>query len=197
MDRHEDAAQGCFVAVVGPSGAGKDTIMDAARTALAGDARFHFVRRVVTRPPVPGAEDHDSLDEAGFLRAAEAGAFALHWQAHGLRYGLPVTLLGALSAGRVVVANLSRHVLPQMRHLFPTRSVVLITARAEVLAERLAARGRESREDIERRLARAVPLQDTGGDLTTIDNSGTVEESTAAFLSHLRHLSEKSTLCAK
>lgn len=185
-------SKGCFVAVVGPSGAGKDTVMDAARAALVHDPQFHFVRRVVTRAPVPGAEDHDSLDEQAFLAAAEKGAFALHWEAHELNYGLPATLFDELAAGKVVIANLSRHALPQMRKLFAVRSVVLITARAPVLAQRLAARGRESREDIERRLVRAVPLEDTEGDLTVIDNSGTVAASTATFVSHLRDMAEKS-----
>ncbi len=66
---------GCFVAVVGPSGAGKDTIMDAARVALASDMRFHFVRRIITRPQMPGTEDHDSLDEAAFAKAAPQALF--------------------------------------------------------------------------------------------------------------------------
>ena len=78
MQMQSDTPKGCFVAVVGPSGAGKDPSMDAARVALAGDARFHFVRRIITRPQMPGTEDHDSLDEAAFTKAAGEGASALH-----------------------------------------------------------------------------------------------------------------------
>ena len=57
---------GVLVLVVGPSGAGKDTLMDAARAGLAADPRYRFARRLITRPAMAGAEDHDSCDEAGF-----------------------------------------------------------------------------------------------------------------------------------
>lgn len=86
MMQADNKPGGSFVAVVGPSGAGKDTIMDAARVALANDTRFHFVRRIITRPQMPGTEDHDSLDEAAFAKAAGevlcpalAGAWAELW----------------------------------------------------------------------------------------------------------------------
>lgn len=177
--------KGCFVGVVGPSGAGKDTLMDAARAKLADDARFHFVRRVITRAQMPGTEDHDSLDEAGFIKARGEGAFALHWQAHGLHYGLPKSLDTQIDDGKVVIANISRRVLDDMRRLYPSRTVLLITARPEVLARRLAARGRETREQIEQRLLREVRFDDQSGDVVTIDNSEKVEASIQMFLNSL------------
>ncbi|RRY10157.1 phosphonate metabolism protein/1,5-bisphosphokinase (PRPP-forming) PhnN [Brucella anthropi] len=186
-----DMPKGCFVAVVGPSGAGKDTIMDAARVALAGDTRFHFVRRIITRPQMPGTEDHDSLDEASFAKAAGEGAFALHWQAHGLSYGLPKSLEDEIAEGTVVIANVSRRVLGDIRRLYTSRSVVVITARPDVLAERLASRGRESREEITARLAREVSFDDDAGDVVTIDNSGDVNASTETFLRHLKEITVK------
>ena len=191
MRMQANRPKGCFVAVVGPSGAGKDTIMDAARVALAGDTRFHFVRRIITRPQMPGTEDHDSLDEAEFAKSAGEGAFALHWQAHGLSYGLPKSLEDEIADGGVVIANVSRRVLGDIRRLYPSRSVVMITARPEVLAERLASRGRESRDEIALRLSREVSIDDGAGDVVTIDNSGDVSVSTAAFLHHLQEITVK------
>ncbi len=191
MQMQSDMPKGCFVAVVGPSGAGKDTIMDAARVALAGDMRFHFVRRIITRPQMPGTEDHDSLDEASFAKAAGEGAFALHWQAHGLSYGLPKSLEDEIAEGTVVIANVSRRVLGDIRRLYTSRSVVVITARPDVLAERLASRGRESREEITARLAREVSFDDDAGDVVTIDNSGDVNASTETFLRHLKEITVK------
>ncbi len=191
MQMQSDMPKGCFVAVVGPSGAGKDTIMDAARVALAGDTRFHFVRRIITRPQMPGTEDHDSLDEASFATAAGEGAFALHWQAHGLSYGLPKSLEDEIAEGTVVIANVSRRVLGDIRRLYKSRSVVVITARPDVLAERLASRGRESREEITARLAREVSFDDDAGDVVTIDNSGDVNASTETFLRYLKEITVK------
>src|SRR5690606_8671503 len=100
---------GILVLVVGPSGAGKDTLIDGARQALEGDSRFSFARRLVTRPADIEVEDHVSLDRAEFARAARAGRFALTWQAHGLDYALSIGVDTDLALGRVVIANISRH----------------------------------------------------------------------------------------
>jgi ribose 1,5-bisphosphokinase PhnN len=99
-----------LVLVVGSSGVGKDAVIGASRTRLANEPRVHFVRRVLTWAAVPGAEDHDSCDAATFRSRADSGAFALHWTANGLHYGLPVTLEQALGG---MVANVSRGVLPR------------------------------------------------------------------------------------
>lgn len=145
---------GCFVAVVGPSGAGKDTLLDHARRALAEEPDIHFVRRVVTRAPVPGNEDHATLSEAAFAAAEAGGAFAISWRAHGLSYGLPVEIDRHMAAGMAVVGNLSRAAVPLLQQRFANVVVALVTADPEILADRLAGRGRETREEILARLSR-------------------------------------------
>jgi phosphonate metabolism protein PhnN/1,5-bisphosphokinase (PRPP-forming) len=142
-----------LVLVVGPSGAGKDTLLNAARRALAGDARFRFVRRVITRPADPAGEDHEPVTDADFA----ARDFALQWQAHGLRYGIPADVAHDAASGVVMVANVSRGVIDEAATRFPVR-VIEVTAPPRILAERLAARGRETAADIAARLARTVPL---------------------------------------
>ncbi len=134
---------GCFVAVVGPSGAGKDTLIAAARDRFADDPRFVFVRRVVTRRD-GGNEDHDFVEPALFPAAVKAGAFALSWGAHGLFYGIPETVRRDVAAGRVVVANLSRGAVETARGLFPRVAVAVVTAPEAVLAARLAGRARRA-----------------------------------------------------
>lgn len=179
---------GWLVTVVGPSGAGKDTLLSQARDALQGDARFVFARRAITRPAEAtehaGAEDHEPMSEADFLAARQAGAFALHWQAHGLCYGIPAAIMDDLAAGRVVIANLSRAVLAEAHARFRLK-VINVTAPAAVLAARLAGRGRETQEEIVARLARSAPLP-PGVDVIEVLNDGTPEQGAARLLAALR-----------
>jgi ribose 1,5-bisphosphokinase len=165
---------GAFVAVVGPSGAGKDTLIAYARAALAQEPQVEFVRRVITRVSDGATEDHDTLADAEFAAAEAQGAFALAWEAHGLRYGLPASVDRAIDNGYVAVANLSRGVLPALRLRYANVAVVEVTADPETLASRLAGRGRESREEILARLARTISC-DTTGPAIALDNSGPKE----------------------
>jgi ribose 1,5-bisphosphokinase len=173
-----------LVGVVGPSGAGKDTLMDGARAALAGDARFVFARRVITRPAEAGGEDHLPATAAEFARMRDQGAFALWWDAHGLSYGIPADFAAQAGQGRVVVANLSRGVLADAAARFPLL-VLEITAPIELRAARLAARGRESVEDVARRLSREAPLP-AGLNIRRVVNDGTREQGVSAVVTVLR-----------
>jgi ribose 1,5-bisphosphokinase len=175
---------GVFVPVVGPSGAGKDTLIAAAREHLRDDRRFLFVRRTVTRA-VGGNEDHDIIDRERFADLVRTGAFVLTWEAHGLCYGIPVSAREATRAGRVAVANLSRSSLATARAIFPAVRTISVTAPAPVLAERLSRRGRESRTEIERRLARTTPPPPAGPDVVVIDNGGELDEAVARLVAVL------------
>ena len=167
-----------FVAVVGPSGAGKDTLMAGARARIGPrDDRFRFVWRSITRPASAGGEDHEALDRDAFLRRRDAGGFALWWEAHGLLYGIPRDIEADLAAGRCAVANLSRSVLEEAHRLFPLL-VLEVTAPTAVLAARLAARGREDAVAIAARLAREAPLPD-GLRVRRVVNDGAAEAAVA------------------
>lgn len=165
---------GVFVGLVGPSGVGKDSLLAYARDRLSDEAAFVFVRRIVTREAQADAEDHDTLSVAEFDHMAARGAFPLHWAAHNLRYGLPGSLRGDLAAGHTVVANISRKSIPDARAAFPALRIVSVTAPRDVLARRLAARGRESAEEISARLSRNTDRV-CGADVTEIDNGGALE----------------------
>lgn len=161
---------GTLLLVVGPSGAGKDTLIDIARTRFADNARVLFARRLVTRPAGAG-EAHGTLSEAEFEALRVEGRFPLFWRAHGLCYALGPEVAQAIAEGGVVVANGSRATLPEARTRFQRVRVVEVTAPVAVRAGRLAARGREDAADIEERLSRA-PEVDVAPDLV-IDNVGT------------------------
>ncbi|MGH6760154.1 MAG: phosphonate metabolism protein/1,5-bisphosphokinase (PRPP-forming) PhnN [Phyllobacterium sp.] len=181
----EEKRGGVFVAVVGPSGAGKDAIIDYARQRLQSRSGLHFARRVVTRTSVEGAEDHDSMSDEAFVQAIEQGKFCFHWKAHGLYYGLPVSLDDLIGNGDVVIANLSRMVLPELHRVYRNVVEVHVMASSAVLAERLASRGRESRESIGRRLERAAACDPPGAHAVVLDNSGRLEVAGDRFVAIL------------
>ncbi|WP_022705444.1 phosphonate metabolism protein/1,5-bisphosphokinase (PRPP-forming) PhnN [Pseudorhodobacter ferrugineus] len=137
-------------AIVGPSGAGKDTLLAGA---LRARPDLRLVCRVITRPSDAGGEDFESVTEAEFTRLQNRGDFALDWAAHGLRYGIPHS---QIEGPGDVVFNGSRGALLHAVQVFPNLRVIMITAPDEVLAARLTARGRENANDIGARLTRAA-----------------------------------------
>jgi ribose 1,5-bisphosphokinase len=152
---------GRLVLVVGPSGAGKDTLIARARDLCHDDPNIVFPQRIVTRP-ASSAEDHHTLFATEFEQVLAAGGFALWWRAHGLSYALPRSVDGDVCAGRTVVCNVSRTMIAPARGRYARVSAVLITAPAEVLAARLVQRGRETADSIAGRLRRSETLD---GDL--------------------------------
>jgi ribose 1,5-bisphosphokinase len=180
-------SDGIFIAVVGPSGAGKDSLIAWARDMLTSDGEFSFPTRMITRP-ADATEHCASVTAEAFQSALGGGAFALHWQAHGLQYGLPAAIKAQLAEGRHVVANISRSAITEAKRRFYRTSLVLVRARPEILQARLRARGRETAEDQALRLSRnPAPGLSLEPDLI-IDNNGSLETAGAAFVRGLRQL---------
>ena len=146
---------GRLILVVGPSGAGKDTLIDLARAACAGDDGVVFPRRVVTRE-ASSFEDNEPIGLEAFHQARSRNEFAVHWEAHGHGYGLRRAIDDDIRAHRTVVANVSRTVIDAMRSTYAHVVVVSITAPPEILSQRLAARARGSDGQLADRLGRAV-----------------------------------------
>lgn len=181
------APGGVLVAVVGPSGAGKDSLIDYARRRLAAAPSILFVRRAVTRAADAVAEDHDSLTPAEFATAEADGAFAVCWNAHGLRYGVPSSALAHVRAGGVAVLNGSRAALTDLDATFGHMLTVHVTARPEILAARLAVRGRESAAEISQRLQRARLPMPGAGAILEIDNSGDLPTAGKRLVQAVQH----------
>lgn len=185
---------GTLFLVVGPSGAGKDTLMDGARAALAGNPDIVFARRAITRPQDAGGEDHDAVSDSEFDTRHQAGGFILDWQAHDLKYGIPVAYADDLATGRDVIANVSRAVIPEAIARYSPAVVLEITASPAVLAKRLAGRGRETEDDIRARLARHAASIPEDAVKTTIVNDGTADEGVAKFIDALLREQPRSAL---
>jgi ribose 1,5-bisphosphokinase len=173
---------GRFIAVVGASGVGKDSVMAALAAA---NPQISLARRVITRPSSAGGEDFEGIGETDFIARGGAGEFALSWSAHGLHYGIPDAVEAALLAGRDVLANLSRSVLPQAQARFEACEVLHLTAARNILAERLVVRGRESIEEITQRLDRSARPLPRGMRVHQIDNSGALDLTVKAAMAAL------------
>ena len=186
-ERESADAVGAFVAVVGPSGAGKDTLIRLAARHFAGDDGFHFARRFVTRKADPDAEDHAEIDEDEFERRENADDFALSWRAHGLGYGLDASLLRQIARGQIVIANITRRQIGDAAAVFPRLAVAHIVVDEPLLVERIVQRGREDRAAAIQRARREAPLDlpRTVWRAAEIDNSGPVEWGVKRFIDFL------------
>ncbi|MDD3448000.1 MAG: phosphonate metabolism protein/1,5-bisphosphokinase (PRPP-forming) PhnN [Gammaproteobacteria bacterium] len=174
---HGVRQRGRLFYLMGASGAGKDSLMDYARRRLGGRGRIHFARRHITRPAASGGEDHVAVGAAEFERRLREGLFAMHWDSHGLRYGVGRELEAWLADGGDVVVNGSRAYLSDARRRFPDLVGVLIEASEAVRRRRLRSRAREDADAVERRIARGADLcSPLPGPVRVIVNEGALEE---------------------
>jgi phosphonate metabolism protein PhnN/1,5-bisphosphokinase (PRPP-forming) len=172
---------GRLVLVVGPSGAGKDSVLNGAREHFRGRRDVVFPRRFVTRLNNAAAEDHVSLTEMEFAIAVADDAFALWWRAHGNFYGIGRSIEGDLAAGAVVAINCSREAIGEALERFGTVMVVEITAPVDILVSRIVERGRESVEQALQRVSRVTPDYPAGITLLRIVNDGPLDQAVGRF----------------
>ena len=178
-------ARGTLFLVVGPSGAGKDTLIGGARAALEPGGAYVFPRRAITRPEGAGGEDHEAVSPEAFAEREAGGGFFATWRAHGLAYGLPGCISATLESGRHVVANVSRAILADVAGRVSPTVAIEIAAPPELRARRLADRGREDGADAALRLAReGAPFPD-GIPVRRVANDGTPEEGIERFIAAL------------
>lgn len=148
---------------MGPSGAGKDSLLDWLRQHLPAGLPVQWARRTISRPAAPGGEVHESTTPGDHAALRAADAFALHWEANGLAYGVRHGELEPLARGRWLLVNGSRAYLPEALQRYPALVAVHITASPEVLRQRILSRGRESAEQAEQRVQRALQFQAPAG----------------------------------
>jgi ribose 1,5-bisphosphokinase len=167
---------GTLFYVVGPSGVGKDSLLAYVREQAAGRHPLIFAHRYITRPASAGGENHVAVTPSEFARMRTLGLFALHWESHGLGYGLGIEIDAWLARGANVVMNGSRAYLAEASRRYPGLCVVLIEADPQVLRARLESRGRESAEEITQRIARATEFTVSHPNLVRISNNGPLAE---------------------
>ncbi|PUA18146.1 phosphonate metabolism protein/1,5-bisphosphokinase (PRPP-forming) PhnN [Glaciimonas sp. PCH181] len=161
--------------VVGPSGVGKDALLQWVQTQLSDDTGLVFATRCITRA-AHASESHEVLTQEEFLQYSQAGHFSMAWQAHDTHYGIRREIEATLKSGCNVVVNGSREFIPQLRQLFPQAEIIWISADAELIRQRIESRQRENGTALEQRLLRSEEFnpQEIEG-ITHIDNSGAIE----------------------
>jgi len=162
--------------VIGASGAGKDTLMNYARTRINGSEKVIFAHRYITRPAFTGNENHVSLTEDEFKTRIGARLFALHWESHGNYYGIGSEINNWLQGGFNVIVNGSRQHLPVARQLYPDIITILIEARPEIIIQRLAVRRREDEAEIAKRIKRTAEISADLSNCIKILNNSTIED---------------------
>jgi ribose 1,5-bisphosphokinase len=182
-------AQGRLIYLIGPSGAGKDSLISYARKNLNGERSVMFAHRYITRPPLANDENHIALSDEEFMERLKKGIFAMHWQSHSFHYGIGAEIDLWLWQQCKVVVNGSRSYMHKAIDLYPFLEVVLLDVSENHLKHRLAARGRETMEEIEMRLEhnRQIKhaLKKNISNLSIINNDGPIESAGEQFLKQL------------
>lgn len=180
-----ETQHGRLVLLVGPSGAGKDSLLEAVRPLLKAQG-VEIAQRVITRSAEAVGEQAMAVTVQQFVEMSRQGAFALHWQANGLHYGITRQLDDWLEQGRSVLVNGSRGHLAQARERYPQALVIYLDVTAQALRQRLLARGREDPEAIEQRLARSMLWRaEDIPDARRLDNSGELGQAVQGLLALL------------
>ncbi len=178
-----------LIYVIGPSGAGKDSLLNGLRQDFADMTQpppFYFAQRTITRNHDQSNEDHEAVDASNFVLLNNSNAFALNWFANGLHYGVRHKELAPMSEGTWVIVNGSRAYLQEAKLTFPGLTVLHITAPIDVLRARLLSRGRENRQAIEDRLSRSQSFVPEPQDMC-ISNCGSLAESLAMLKNLLQN----------
>ena len=181
--------RGTLFLVVGPSGAGKDVLIEAACAEFSQDENWLFPERIIDRPLGRDAEHHRVVTAADFKQRQSDGEFALSWATHGHHYAIPQLMENALLQGKNVVSNVSRTVIDSARSRYRSLKVpvkvIVVTTPPDVLAQRLATRGRETKDEIDERLHRAFDHMPDGPDVTVVINDGTISQGAQRFIKAL------------
>ena len=171
-----------IILIVGPSGVGKDSILEASKEYLS--SSLHLVKRYITRKPNEHEDNHYlSVDE--FKVKVQENFFASHWGAHENLYGIAkASILDGVN-----IISISRGSIKDFEALYDKVYTLHITVPKEVLRQRLLNRGRESLEQIEKRLERSYESLEAKH-LIEFDNQAPLEEGAIKFAQLLKGIED-------
>jgi len=174
-----------LVIVSGPSGVGKDTVIEALRRLPDGASR-QYVVTCTTRPrrsyEVDGVH-YELLDRAAFRALDEAGGLLEANEVHGHWYGTPRRQVrDALAAGRDVILKIDVQGAAEVKQKVPHALLVfLVPPSLEDLFRRLQARATEGADelDVRQRNAALELAHQDDYDYVVVNETGQVERTAA------------------
>jgi guanylate kinase len=154
---YEREAPTLLMVISGPSGVGKDTIVQRMKEM---GCPFSFVVTATDRPPRPGevhGRDYFFYSTAEFERMIAEGEMLEHAEVYGQHKGIPLAhVRQALESGQDVMMRLDVQGARTVKSLLPMAiTVFLVPESEEELVARLRERRTESEEALQRRLATA------------------------------------------
>ncbi len=174
-----------LVIISGPSGVGKDTIIEAMRRVPDG-RNYHYVVTCTTRGRRPGETEGMSyrfLDRERFLALRQAGELLETANVHGNWYGTPrKEVREALAAGRHVILKIDVQGAQTVKERVPDALLIFVVPPTlQALFERLKARATETADELETRQRNAaieLARQDDY-DYVVVNETGQVERTAA------------------
>lgn len=187
---------GTLFYLMGASGSGKDSLLQGCRARLQAEDRTVIAHRFITRAAGAGGENHIHLTEPEFVMREKSGLFAMHWASHNHLYGISSEIDHWLNAGLNVIMNGSREYLPKAMAQYDALVPVMINVNSQLLKQRLHNRGRESDDEIEKRLHRHESLlHDMPASTLFVDNSGSLEEGIQALMKIIQLQNQSADVC--
>jgi len=151
------ARQPLLVVISGPSGVGKDTLLERMKER---GYPIHFVVTATDRLPRPGevhGVDYFFFTTEEFTRMIGQDELLEHAVVYGQHKGIPRQhVQDALASGKDVIMRIDVQGAATIRRLVPEAILIFLTASSEEeLEQRLRARGGDSPEQLQKRIATA------------------------------------------
>lgn len=171
-----------IILIVGASGVGKDTLIKEAKKDL--KKEFNFVKRYITRKPDKNEKNY-FLENCAFELLKDNDFFISSWNAHENFYGISKNSI----KNKTNIISISRSTIEDFEKCFKNVYVINITLNKKDLKQRLIKRGRETIEEIEKRLDRSYDKIEAKN-LINFENDKSFEESKSSFIKLLKEIDE-------
>lgn len=178
-----------IIYLIGASGAGKDTLLKNLRNNGTSTSKIIVAHRYITRPINVIDENYIYLSTEEFEDRKANGLFLFSWSSNGNNYGIGIEVLDWLNKGFSVVVNGSRGYLDTAMQICQNIQPVLVEVEPSVLRKRLVERNRETPEQIESRIERAISLSTVSCDnLIKINSNGSENKTLSMFYNVINNL---------